>query len=150
MLASWIRLTQASPASKRNNRGIRLQGRMISKFPKKMRLRDRRGFAKAFAGRCRLSDDRITIYVACNGLDTTRLGLAVGRVLGNSVRRNRLKRLLREAFRRLRLGAEHPGYDLVCIPRPRRRFTLLELEDSMRGLFARGVQELEARCSRKS
>lgn len=127
-----------------------MHGRMISKFSQKMRLKNRRSFAKAFAGRCRLADDRITIYLVRNDLDTTRLGLAVGRVVGNSVRRNRLKRLLREAFRRLRLGAGHPGYDLVCIPRPGRLFTLRELEDSMRTLFARGVHRLEAQRLRQS
>ena len=123
---------------------------MISKFSQKMRLKHRRSFAKAFAGRCRLSDDRITIFLVHNGLDTTRLGLAVGRVVGNSVCRNRLKRLLREAFRKLRLGVEHPGYDLVCIPRPGRRCTLPELEASMRALFARGVRKLDIQRSRRS
>lgn len=115
-----------------------------------MRLKNRRSFAKVFAGRCRCSDSRITIFLARNELDTTRLGLAVGRVVGNSVRRNRLKRLLREAFRKLRLGVEHPGYDLVCIPRPGRRFTLAELQDSMRALFVRAVHRLEAQRSRES
>lgn len=53
-----------------------------------------------------------------NGLEHNRYGFAVGRRVGKAVRRNRVKRWLREAVRRL-----HPqlrqGYDLVLIARGR-------------------------------
>ena len=46
-----------------------------------------------------------------------RLGVSVGRKLGGSVERNRIKRLLREAFWANADGLE-PGHDFVIVARP--------------------------------
>jgi len=51
-----------------------------------------------------------------NSVGYARLGLSVGRKHGNAVARNRLKRLLREAFRLRRAELPH-DFDLVCVPR---------------------------------
>jgi len=45
-----------------------------------------------------------------------RLGLSVGRRIGRSVLRNRIKRLVREAFRRAP-SRESGGLDVVIIPK---------------------------------
>jgi ribonuclease P protein component len=49
--------------------------------------------------------------------ETDRLGLAVSRRVGGAVIRNRVKRLLREAFRRNK-RASLPGLDIVILPKP--------------------------------
>jgi ribonuclease P protein component len=52
-----------------------------------------------------------------NDLGRARLGLAVGvRAAGNAVNRNRVKRVVREAFRRIH--QELPAVDLVVNARP--------------------------------
>ena len=69
-------------------------------------------FKAVYAARLRRDAGFVVVHAAPNGLTRTRLGLAVGRRAGNAVRRNRLKRLIREAFR-LSRAEMPPGLDIV-------------------------------------
>jgi len=51
-----------------------------------------------------------------NGLDHTRVGITASRKVGNAVKRNRARRLLREAVRRLYSNIA-PGWDVVLVAR---------------------------------
>ena len=81
-----------------------------------MRVRRHVDFEQTVREGLRVSDQRIALWARPNGRDYPRLGLIVGVKYGPAVRRNRAKRVLREAFRL----AQHElpaGLDLICAPR---------------------------------
>ncbi len=57
--------------------------------------------------------------MAANGLAYSRIGVSIGRAQGNAVMRNRIKRVIREAFR-LNQRDMPSGYDIL-VTMPRRR-----------------------------
>ena len=72
---------------------------MALSFPKKRRLASNRQFKAVLDHGRRVGNSLLTLYLAPNQCGYPRLGVSVGKSSGNAVVRNRLKRLLREAFR---------------------------------------------------
>lgn len=87
------------------------------RFPRRARLCRREEFRAAFARGVRVRSGRFQGVVVRNDLGHPRLGLAVGRKVGGAVQRNRVKRRLRELFRRHRERLPVP-VDVVVIPLP--------------------------------
>ena len=80
------------------------------------RLRRASEFERVYQQQHYAADSVLVVQGRANALPHTRLGLSVSRRVGNSVLRNRWKRLIREAFRTQR--ADLPvGLDLVARPR---------------------------------
>ena len=68
-------------------------------YRRRHRLVHAKQFQAIYSHGTRATRFPLTVFVCANGLDHPRLGLSIGRRIGNAVVRNRLKRLLREAFR---------------------------------------------------
>ena len=86
-------------------------------YPPKLRLQHARQFDAVYAGKVRETRGPLTVYAVPNELMHPRLGLSVGRKVGSAPRRNRIKRLIREAFRHLQDDLPR-GYDIVVNVRP--------------------------------
>ena len=82
------------------------------RFPRSCRLTTRRQFLTVYAEGRRVASKSFTFFGLPNSAGTCRLGITVTRKVGGAVRRNRIKRRLRDVFRR-NLTRLSPHVDLV-------------------------------------
>jgi ribonuclease P protein component len=104
-------------------------------------LRRPSDFRRVYERRRSAGDKWLVVYACENGLTHLRLGLSVSRKVGKATRRNRLRRLYREAFRLTR--HEMPGgLDLVLVPRGSMEPPLGELKQSLPRLVGQIARKL--------
>lgn len=113
-------------------------------FPARLKIRARDEFMRALRGGVRVADERIVLWCAASGLPHPRLGLMIGRRLGGAVQRNRIKRLIREAFRLARPNLPS-GLDLVCTAVPGAELTLDTTMESLQRLSQKAARRMLAR-----
>lgn len=82
------------------------------------RLKKNEEFKKVYAKGTSVVTPFLVMYYLKNGMPINRLGISVSKKVGNSVIRNRAKRLIKEAFRLSDIPLKN-GYDLVIIARVR-------------------------------
>jgi ribonuclease P protein component len=112
------------------------------RFRKYEHLRRPADFRRVYERRRSVGDAILIVYACENDLPYLRLGMSVSRKMGNAVRRNRLRRLYREAFR---LTRHHmpTGYDLILIPRRFEPPTLEQLKESLPRLVGQVARKLQ-------
>ena len=102
-------------------------------FRRRHRISGSDEFAAVFGGKLRKTRGVVTVFLLSNDGGEHRLGLSVGKRVGNAVVRGRFKRMMREAFRHRRAelptpkaGGVHSAYDIVVSTR---RHDALSLEE---------------------
>ena len=109
-------------------------------FRPREHLRRPADFRRVYDRRRSVSNEFLIVYACPNDLDRLRLGRSVSRKYGGAVKRNRLRRLYREAFRLTR-SAMPTGLDLILIPRSGDEPTLAALVEALPKLVAQAARK---------
>lgn len=109
------------------------------------RLKRNADFNRAYKRGRYYADEIMVVYVLTNNSESNRVGFSVSKKMGNSVKRNRIKRLMRESYRGIEPGLK-TGYDIVVAARKMSRDSDFHMmQQSMRrllkraGMFREGV-----------
>ena len=91
-------------------------GRLKFGYSKDQRLRSPAQFQRVYSHNRKIVTENAVLYFMSDRTGPNRLGITVSRKMGNAVKRNRAKRLLREAFR-LNQHRVQSGHNLIVVMR---------------------------------
>jgi ribonuclease P protein component len=106
------------------------------RFSKDKRVAGREEFAAVFDAKVRQSRGPLTAYAIPTDRESPRLGLSVSRRVGTAPRRNRIKRMLREAFRLMQHDFPR-AYDVVIVVRAHEPLILAEYQRMLTALMVK-------------
>jgi ribonuclease P protein component len=106
-------------------------------FPQKERLRKRREFLVVYERGAKVQAAYFVLYILKNNLPYNRLGVTVSRKIGPAVVRNRIKRQLREVFRRNKRAISPPCDVVVNAKRSAATSSSEKTQEDLLGAFDR-------------
>jgi ribonuclease P protein component len=121
-------------------------------FPRSCRLTHDLEFQGVYGARVKKTRGPLTVFAKPSDRPNHRLGLSI-RKFTTAVARNRLKRLLREAFRLVQDDLPRPSagsYDLVVTARDHNPLTLGEYQQVLLDLVGQTHREWERRHAREA
>ncbi|MFT3786864.1 MAG: ribonuclease P protein component [Tepidisphaeraceae bacterium] len=120
-------------------------------FTRQQHLKRQSDFLRTLKNGLRETRGPIVTHAARSpeGITKTRIGIRIGRRCGNAVLRNRIKRLLREAFRLTQHDWSAP-FDLVITVQPHEPMELADYQAILAKVATKVVQRTIAREQRKS
>lgn len=121
----------------------------VLRYTRSMRLTKDAEYRAVFAYKVRKGRGALTVFVAPRAQGGHRLGLSVGKRVGGAVVRNRVKRMIREAFRHevsgfpVRTGGA--GYDIVVSARTHEGRGLTQWREDLRSAVEAAARVVERR-----
>jgi ribonuclease P protein component len=113
----------------------------VPRFRPHEHLRRPADFQAVYDRRRSAADGTLVVYARENGLPHSRVGLSVSKKFGGAVVRNRIRRLLREAYRLTRDDLP-TGFDFVLIPRPQADYALDPFRESLTKLVKQAAKKI--------
>ncbi len=113
------------------------------RFPRSCRLTARRQFLEVYKRGRKARRSSFTVFGLPNDVGRCRIGLTVTRKVGGAVARNRIKRVLREVFRRHEMKWKQPMDLVVNAQRALLRMPAEQIERELRGAIAELASKVE-------
>ncbi len=113
-----------------------VSGQRRATFPKTHRLSGKLQFQQVFDAKVKVVRGPLVAFAVPNELSHPRLGISISRAVGTAVKRNRIKRLVRETFRLLQHDLPR-SYDIVIVVRPHVPLILAEYQKLMMGALVK-------------